>query len=413
MIDLEVPKNLEAKIVVVGVGGAGNNAINRMIEHSSLDIDFIAINTDQQVLNKSLASTTITIGEKSTRGLGAGALPEIGKIAAEESKDAIAQAIKGADMVFITAGMGGGTGTGAAPIVADIAKNQGILTVAIVTKPFSFEGRQRTINANEGIERLKEIVDTLVVVPNDRVLDVIDEEASQVEALLKVDEILMQGVTGLANIIRKHAQINVDFADICTVMKDKGFAHLGVGEGYGKNRIQDAINNAINSPLLETSIEGSKSLLINIAGGTDLALKAVSSNINMVKEMLDTSANIIFGSSMEDDFKDKVVVTIVATDLKDSESNLNSTFIKPQINPHINPNTASQNNQNNIYNEYNQSNLQSQNQQNLSPLTNEKEVSLNNQNISNPTNNDFANNYRSNLKLDNEKLDIPTFLRRK
>ena len=238
MIGLENINNEEEKIIVIGVGGAGNNAVNRMIECGSTDIEFIAINTDRQALNKSLAQKTIVIGEKSTRGLGAGGNPEVGRIAAEESKDDISQAIQGADMVFVTAGMGGGTGTGAAAVVANIAKSQGVLTVAVVTKPFNFEGKKRALNAMEGIEKLKENVDTLIVIPNERILDIIEDDATQIEAFHRVDEVLRQGVTGIANIIKNPAEINVDFADVTTIMKDKGYAHLGVGEGNGKNKIQ-------------------------------------------------------------------------------------------------------------------------------------------------------------------------------
>ncbi|MDE6357622.1 MAG: cell division protein FtsZ, partial [Eubacteriales bacterium] len=322
--------NNEEKILVIGVGGSGNNAVNRMIEYGAPNIEFIAINTDRQTLDNNLSAKKITIGEKSTKGLGAGGDPEKGRTAAEESKDEIAQAIQGADMVFITAGMGGGTGTGAAAIVADIAKNQGILTVAVVTKPFEFEGNYRAKLAMEGISRLKENVDTLIVIPNERILDIIEDDVTQAEAFFKVDEILRQGVTGIAGIIKNHSQINVDFADVSSVMRDKGYAHLGVGEGIGKNRVQDAINEAINSPLLETKIDGAKNMLINIAG-SNLGLKAINSAMTMLKNMLDPSAQIIYGSSQEDNLEDRVIVTVVATDLKEGSSNLPNNAISQAI----------------------------------------------------------------------------------
>ena len=311
--------NNEEKIIVIGVGGSGNNAVNRMIEYGDgvQNIEFIAINTDRQTLDNSFASKKITIGEKSTKGLGAGGDPEKGRTAAEESKDEISQSIQGADMVFITAGMGGGTGTGAASIVAEIAKNQGILTVAVVTKPFEFEGSYRAKLAIEGINKLKENVDTLIVIPNERILDIIEDDVTQAEAFFKVDEILRQGVTGIANIIKKHSDINVDFADVSSIMRNKGYAHLGVGEGSGKNRVQDAINEAINSPLLETKIDGAKNMLINIAGA-NLGLKSINAGMTMVRNMLDPSAKIIYGSANEANLEDRVIVTVVATELKEA-----------------------------------------------------------------------------------------------
>lgn len=306
-----------ANIKVIGVGGGGNNAVKRMIDSGAEGIEFIAVNTDKQVLLKNPARNKITIGEKLTKGLGAGGNPEIGRQAAEESKDEITKAVDGADMVFITAGMGGGTGTGAAPIVAGIAKSKGILTVGVVTKPFEFEGSQRTINALNGIERLKENVDTLIVIPNERILDIIEDDTTQSEALLKADEVLNQGVLGIANIIRNPSDINLDFADVRSIMIDRGYAHLGVGEGEGKNKIQMAVQAAIESPLLETSVNGAKSMLINIAGGPDMGLKEVSRAVKAVRDMLDPSANIIYGSSVQEELADKAVITIVATDLKD------------------------------------------------------------------------------------------------
>ena len=412
MIGLENINNEEEKIIVIGVGGAGNNAVNRMIECSSSDIDFIAINTDRQALNKSLAQKTLVIGEKSTRGLGAGGNPEVGKIAAEESKDDIAQAIQGADMVFVTAGMGGGTGTGAAAVVANMAKSQGILTVAVVTKPFSFEGKKRALNAMEGIEKLRENVDTLIVIPNERILDIIEDDATQIEAFHKVDEVLRQGVTGIANIIKNPAEINVDFADITTIMKDKGYAHLGVGEGSGKNKMQDAVNEAINSPLLETSIEGAKSLLINVAGGPDLALKEITRGVSSITDMLDASANIIYGSSIEESLKDKVVITIVATDLKDvfeEQPIQNNNMLKPNMYQNENMNMNM-----NVNKQYN--NVQTQMQENFSNMmqTEPQQVINHTQEpiFTNQENNNYGLNRQNNNENESGKLNIPTFLRK-
>lgn len=407
MIGLE-NLNEEEKIIVIGVGGAGNNAVNRMIEGGASDIEFISINTDRQALNKSLAQKTLVIGEKSTRGLGAGGNPEIGRIAAEESKDDIAGAIQGADMVFVTAGMGGGTGTGAASVVSAIAKSQGILTVAVVTKPFIFEGKKRALNALNGIEKLRENVDTLIVIPNERVLDIIEDDATQIEAFHKVDEILRQGVTGIANIIKNPAEINVDFADVTTIMKDKGYAHLGVGEGSGKNKIQDAVNEAINSPLLETSIEGAKSLLINVAGGTDLALKEINRGVSTITSMLDESANIIYGTSVDENLKDKAIITIVATDLKELSQSNNQSYQQTQ--------QQVQSNFNNINNHQHDQSLGIQGNGSLNSVQNLNEYSTNvNQSnmFSKTENEDNLSNKSNNVELDGGKLNIPTFLRKK
>ena len=393
MIGLENINNEEEKIIVVGVGGAGNNAVDRMVESGASDIDFIAINTDRQALNKSLAQKTIVIGEKSTRGLGAGGNPEKGRLAAEESKDEISEAIQGADMVFVAAGMGGGTGTGAASVVANIAKSQGILTVAVVTKPFEFEGRKRALNAIEGIEKLRENVDTLIVIPNERILDIIEDDVTQIEAFHKVDEVLKQGVTGIANIIKNPSQINVDFADVTTIMKDKGYAHLGVGEGSGKNKIQDAVNEAINSPLLETSIDGAKSLLVNVAGGPDLALKEINRGLSSIRDMLDISANIIYGSSIEENLKDKVVITIVATDLKDVCDDSTTSAISQPINhtPSVKPQHL---------------------QDGFSNVTEQQPVINHTQEPIFTNNNDYGLNRQSNNENEGGKLNIPTFLRK-
>ncbi len=410
MIGLENINNEEEKIIVIGVGGAGNNAVDRMVEFGASDIDFIAINTDRQALNKSLAQKTIVIGEKSTRGLGAGGNPEVGRIAAEESKDDIAQAIQGADMVFVTAGMGGGTGTGAAAVVANIAKSQGVLTVAVVTKPFNFEGKKRALNAMEGIEKLRENVDTLIVIPNERILDIIEDDATQIEAFHKVDEVLRQGVTGIANIIKNPAEINVDFADVTTIMKDKGYAHLGVGEGSGKNKIQDAVNEAINSPLLETSIEGAKSLLINVAGGPDLALKEINRGVSSITDMLDASANIIYGSSIEENLKDRVIITIVATDLKDISENQQDISSQQTIQPTIQqPINQGMNNQHyNIQPQHLQNGFSNNQQIEQQPIINHTQEPI----FTNQENNNYGLNRQNNNENEGTKLNIPTFLRK-
>ncbi len=423
MIGLENINNEEEKIIVIGVGGAGNNAVNRMVECCSIDIEFIAINTDRQALNKSLASKTLVIGEKSTRGLGAGGNPEVGRIAAEESKEDIAQAIQGADMLFVTAGMGGGTGTGAAAVVANIAKSQGILTVAVVTKPFNFEGKKKALNAMEGIERLRESADTLIVIPNERILDIIEDDVTQIEAFHRVDEVLRQGVTGIANIIKNPAEINVDFADVTTIMKDKGYAHLGVGEGSGKNKIQDAVNEAINSPLLETSIEGAKSLLINVAGGPDLALKEINRGVSSITDMLDVSANIIYGSSIEENLKDRVIITIVATDLKDVSDNELEGIPQQPIQQNIQQPTIQQNIQQPINQGINTQpfNVAPQHLQsgfsNVQPMQEEQQPIINHsqeQAFSPQENNHYGLNRpsRSEVETTSGKLNIPTFLRK-
>lgn len=380
--------NNEEKIIVIGVGGSGNNAVNRMIEYGANNIEFIAINTDRQTLDNSLAHKKITIGEKSTKGLGAGGNPEKGKIAAEESKELISEAIQGADMVFITAGMGGGTGTGAAEVIADIAKSQGILTVAVVTKPFEFEGNYRAKLALEGISKLKENVDTIIVIPNERIFDIIEDDVTQSEAFFKVDEILRQGVIGIASIIKNHSQINVDFADVHNIMHDKGYGHLGVGEGFGKNKIQDAINQAINSQLLETKIDGAKNMLINIAG-SNLGLKAINSEITRVKNMLDGNAQIIYGSSEDENLEDKVIVTVIATDLKDD----NDDNFKQSSIPNILKTSPSNLQQG--FTSINHSERNSNINQRFEEKAPEEESS-----------------FGRNVSIDTEKLTIPSFLRR-
>ena len=302
-----------ATIKVIGVGGAGNNAINRMIESGIKGVEFIAVNTDRQVLQKSDASTKIQIGEKITRGLGAGANPDIGAQAAEESKTEIAEALRGADMVFVTAGMGGGTGTGAAPIVASTARELGILTIGVVTKPFTFEGKKRLSQAERGIDSLKGRVDALVVIPNDKLLQVIDRKTTVLEAFQMADDILRQGVQGISDLITITGEVNLDFADVKTIMLNTGMAHMGIGRASGENRAEDAAKQAIQSPLLETSIEGARGVIINITGGEDLGLQEVNTAAELVQRSVDPEANIIFGTVRDDSMADEILITVIAT----------------------------------------------------------------------------------------------------
>jgi cell division protein FtsZ len=302
-----------AQLRVIGVGGGGNNAVNRMIDSGMKGVDFITINTDKQALLLSKASQKIQIGDKLTKGLGAGANPEIGQKAAEESREEISQAIKGSDMVFVTAGMGGGTGTGAAPVVASIAKEMGILTVGVVTKPFAFEGRTRMAHAERGINELRECVDTLVTIPNDRLLQIAEKKTSIVDAFKIADDVLRQGVQGISDLIAVPGLVNLDFADVKTIMKDTGFAHMGIGKASGENRAEEAAKQAIHSPLLETSIEGSKGVLLNITGGKDLGLFEVNAAAELVQKSSDPDANIIFGAVIDEALEDEIIITVIAT----------------------------------------------------------------------------------------------------
>lgn len=309
-----------AVIKVVGVGGAGNNAVNNMVANNLSNVEFIALNTDKQALATSLATYKIQIGEKITRGLGAGANPEIGKKAAEESSDEIAQILKGADMVFITAGMGGGTGTGAAPVVANIAKELGILTVGVVTRPFTFEGRKRNDTAARGTLELKENVDALMVIPNDKLLQMVDKNTSLVDSFRVADDVLRQGVQGISDIIVVGGLINCDFADVKTVMKNNGYAHMGIGYGKGENRAEDAARAAIESPLLETSIDGAKGVLVNITGSSSLNLFDVSTINTIIQEKISTDAdNYIFGAVTDESMGDEIKVTVIATGFDNEE----------------------------------------------------------------------------------------------
>ena len=302
-----------AKIIVIGVGGGGNNAVNRMIDEQIAGVEFIAINTDKQALQLCKAPTLMQIGEKLTKGLGAGAQPEVGEKAAEESAEEISAALKGADMVFVTCGMGGGTGTGATPVVARIAKEQGALTVGVVTKPFRFESRTRMQNALAGIDKLKENVDTLIVIPNDKLLEVVDRRTTMPEALKKADEVLQQGIQGITDLINVPSLINLDFADVQTVMKDKGIAHIGIGEGRGDDKALEAVKQAVASPLLETTIQGASHVIINVSG--DITLMDASDAAEYVQELAGENANIIFGATYDDSRSDEATITVIATGL--------------------------------------------------------------------------------------------------
>lgn len=312
---LEFDTNLDslATIKVIGVGGGGNNAVNRMIEHGVQGVEFIAVNTDAQALNLSKAEVKMQIGGKLTRGLGAGANPEVGKKAAEESKEQVEEALKGADMVFVTAGMGGGTGTGAAPVIAQIARDLGALTVGVVTRPFTFEGRKRSTQAAGGIASMKDAVDTLIVIPNDRLLEIVDKSTPMLEAFREADNVLRQGVQGISDLIATPGLINLDFADVKTIMSNKGSALMGIGLAAGENRAAEAAKKAISSPLLEKSIDGAQGVLMNITGGSNLSLYEVQEAADIVASASDQDVNMIFGSVINEDLKDEIVVTVIAT----------------------------------------------------------------------------------------------------
>ena len=305
-----------ARIVVVGVGGAGNNAVNRMVDDTIGGVEFLGINTDKQALTLCKAPTVLQIGEKITKGLGAGAKPEVGQKAAEENVDEIRRLLEGADMVFVTCGMGGGTGTGAAPIVAGIAKELGCLTVGVVTKPFRFEARTRMDNALAGIEKLKDQVDTLIVIPNDKLLEIVDRRTTMPEALKKADEVLQEAVQGITDLINLPALINLDFADVQTVMKDKGIAHIGIGEAKGDDKALEAVQEAVSSPLLETTIEGASHVIINISG--DISLMDANDAASYVQNLAGEEANIIFGAMYDDTSADTAKITVIATGLDDA-----------------------------------------------------------------------------------------------
>ena len=317
MLQFEVNEEKNAQIKVIGIGGGGSNAVNRMIDAGLKGITFIAINTDKQALSLSKAETKIQIGEKLTKGLGAGANPEVGQKAAEENIEDLSKFLSGSDMVFITAGMGGGTGTGAAPIIAKAAKDAGILTVGVVTRPFTFERKKRRDHAELGIKFLKKYVDSLVVVPNDKLLQISEKNTTMLEAFSMADEVLKQGVQGISDLIAEAGLINLDFADVRTVMNDRGIAHMGVGRGKGEKRVQEAIKNAIESPLLETSIAGAKAILLNIMGGYDLGMLEVNEAADQIEKSADKDAIVIFGASVKEELQDEIVITVIATGFED------------------------------------------------------------------------------------------------
>lgn len=310
---LDSTQNTGAAIKVIGVGGAGGNAVNRMISEDVKGVEFIAVNTDVQALDSSDAETKIQLGPKLTRGLGAGSNPEIGQKAAEESEESIAESLKGADMIFVTAGMGGGTGTGAAPIIAKAAKNQGALTVGVVTRPFSFEGPKRAKNAAEGIAEMKQHVDTLVIISNNRLLEIVDKKTPMLEAFHEADNVLRQGVQGISDLITSPGYVNLDFADVKTVMQNQGSALMGIGSATGENRTAEATKKAISSPLLEVSIDGAGQVLLNITGGPDLSLFEAQDASDIVSQAATSDVNIIFGTSINENLGDEVVVTVIAT----------------------------------------------------------------------------------------------------
>ncbi len=319
ILDFEAPAEAAANIKVIGIGGAGCNAVNRMIESNLQGVSFIAVNTDKQALNKSKAETKVQIGEKLTRGLGAGGNPEVGQKSAEESLESIENYVAGSDLVFITAGMGGGTGTGAAPIIAKAAKTSGALTIGVVTKPFGFEGKKRKEHADLGIKFLKNYVDSLVVVPNDKLLLISDKNTSILNAFSMADEVLKDGVEGISTLISDAGLINLDFADVKTIMSDRGIAHMGVGRGSGENRVKDAIQNAIESPLLETNIKGAKGILLNIVGGYDLGMLEVSDASEIIHDQVSEDAMIIFGASIREDMEGEIQVTVIATGFEEEK----------------------------------------------------------------------------------------------
>lgn len=326
MFEFDTEATSPAVIKVVGVGGGGNNAVNRMIDAGVECVEFIAINTDKQALSLSKANQKVQIGSKITKGLGAGADPELGSKAAEESRDEIAQYLQDADMVFVTAGMGGGTGTGAAPVVAEIAKEMGILTVGIVTKPFWFEGSTRAKNAKAGLENLKKAVDTLVVIPNDKLLSIAENKTPITESFRAADDVLRQGVQGISDLISRPGLINLDFADVKAIMKNTGFAHMGIGKATGENRAHDAATKAINSPMLETTITGAKGVIMNVTGGSDLGILEIQTASELITKAADEDANIIIGAIIDENLGEEIQVTVIATGFEGANSTQKSAF---------------------------------------------------------------------------------------
>ena len=389
-----------ANIKVIGVGGAGNNGVNGMVDAELKNIEFIAVNTDKQALSESKANKKIQIGEKLTRGLGAGANPEIGKCSAEESKAEIAEALKGADMVFVTAGMGGGTGTGAAPVVDETSKEMGILTVAVVSKPFPFEGKRRMMQAESGIEELRQCVDTLIIIPNEKLLQIAEKETSFKDAFKMSDDVLRQGIQGISDLITIPGLVNLDFADVKTIMLDAGIAHMGTGRARGEHRAQEAARQAIHSPLLETSIEGAGGVLINVTGGKDLGLLEINEAAELVQKSVDPDANIIFGAVIDENLSDEIIITVIATGFNKTpfQDMKLDTIVGEALNGAVNnANGVSGIGINTINNSYNQTQTGSNIQQ---PLN---RTSFTSTPMSSSTR-DRDNDYRD--------LDIPPFLRR-
>jgi len=332
MLEFDTSVDQLAVIKVIGVGGGGNNAVNRMIEHGVQGVDFIAVNTDAQALNLSKSEVKLQIGAKLTRGLGAGANPEVGKKAAEESREQLEEVLRGADMVFVTAGMGGGTGTGAAPVIAQIARDLGALTVGVVTRPFTFEGRKRQTQAIGGIGGMKESVDTLIVIPNDKLLQIVDKSTPMLEAFREADNVLRQGVQGISDLIATPGLINLDFADVKTIMSNKGSALMGIGIATGENRAAEAAKKAISSPLLESSIDGAKGVLMNITGGSNLSLFEVQEAADIVASASDEEVNMIFGSVINENLKDEIIVTVIATGFSEEALQQQRNTPRPSLN---------------------------------------------------------------------------------
>ncbi|MGI6357616.1 MAG: cell division protein FtsZ [Bacillota bacterium] len=332
MLELDLEIEQYARIKVIGIGGGGSNAVDRMIDAGLKGVDFIAVNTDAQALSRSRAGHKIQIGEKLTRGLGAGANPEIGMKAAEESREAIQQALRGSDMVFVTAGMGGGTGTGAAPVVAQVAREMGALTVGVVTKPFTFEQRRRMTQAEKGIANLKEHVDTIITIPNDRLLQVVDKNMPIMQAFKVADDVLRQGVQGISDLIAVPGLINLDFADVKTIMTQTGSALMGIGQANGDNRAVDAAKQAISSPLLEASIEGAKGVLLSVTGGINLSLHEVNKAAELISQAVDADANFIFGAVIDEGLEDEIRITVIATGF-DSQARSTQDFKEIEIKP--------------------------------------------------------------------------------
>ncbi len=383
MLEFDFEMEPLAKIKVIGVGGGGSNAVNRMIENGVKGVEFITANTDAQALQLTKSEIKLQIGDKLTRGLGAGAKPEIGKKAAEESREHITTSLKGADMVFVTAGMGGGTGTGAAPVVAELAKEAGALTVGVVTRPFTFEGRKRSTQADLGIEELKEKVDTLIVIPNDRLLEIVDKKTPMVEAFREADNVLRQAVQGISDLIAVPGLINLDFADVKTIMTERGSALMGIGLATGENRAMDAARKAIQSPLLETSIDGARGIIINVTGGANLSLYEVNEAAEIIIAACDPEVNMIFGASIDDNMKEEIKVTVIATGFEHKGATRRPTATTSQP-------------------------LQQSSQPNQQPLNNAAEptTSVGDSRAS-------SNNLRpfNSQSLTSDQLDIPAFLR--